>query len=60
MDVWLKYDSWNKKKVIVTGEAFSNLAAIDVIWFEVRDRKVAVGVCDSPIVIYVKRIKREL
>ena len=52
-------NSWNKKKVIVTGEAFSNLAAIDVIWFEVRDRKVAVGVCDSPIVIYVKRIKRE-
>jgi hypothetical protein len=59
MDVWLKYDRWNKKKVIVTGEAFSNLAAIDVIWFEVRDRRVAVGVCDSPIVIYVKRIKRE-
>jgi hypothetical protein len=59
MDVWLKYDSWNKKNVIVTGEAFSNLAAFDVIWFEVRDRKVAVGVCDSPIVIYVKKIKRE-
>jgi len=59
MDVWLKYDEWNKKKVIVTGEAFSNLAASDVIWFEVRDRRVAVGICDSPIVIYVKRIKME-
>jgi len=58
MDVWLKYDEWNKK-VIVTGEAFSNLAASDVIWFEVRDRRVAVGICDSPIVIYVKRIKME-
>ena len=59
MDVWLKYNEWNKKKVIVTGEAFSNLAASDVIWFEVRDRRVAVGICDSPIVIYVKRIKME-
>lgn len=59
MDVWLKYDEWNKKKVIVTGEAFSNLAAADVIWFEVRDRRVAVGICDSPIVIYVKSIKME-
>jgi len=55
----LKYNEWNKKKVIVTGEAFSNLAASDVIWFEVRDRRVAVGICDSPIVIYVKRIKME-
>jgi len=59
MDVWLKYNEWNKKKVVVTGEAFSNLAASDVIWFEVRDRRVAVGICDSPIVIYVKRIKME-
>ena len=59
-DVWLKYDEWNKKKVIVTGEAFYNLAASDVIWFGVRDRRVAVGICDSPIVIYVKSIKREL
>jgi hypothetical protein len=59
MDVWVNYSSWNKKKVIVTGEAFSNLAASDVIWFEVRDRRVAVGICDSPIVIYVKRIKRD-
>ena len=59
MDVWLKYDSWNKKHVIVTGEAFSNLAASDVIWFGVRDRRVAVGICDSPIVIYVNTIKRE-
>jgi hypothetical protein len=59
MDVWANYSSWNKKKVIVTGEAFSNLAASDVIWFEVRDRRVAVGICDSPIVIYVKRIKRD-
>jgi len=59
MDVWVNYSTWNKKKVIVTGEAFSNLAASDVIWFEVRDRRVAVGICDSPIVIYVKRIKME-
>jgi hypothetical protein len=59
MGVWLKYDEWNKKHVIVTGEAFSNLAASDVIWFEVRDRRVAVGICDSPIVIYVKSIKME-
>jgi len=59
MDVWFKYDRWNKKKVTVTGEAFSNLAASDVIWFEVRDRRVAVGICDSPIVIYVKRIVME-
>jgi hypothetical protein len=59
MGVWLKYDEWNKKKVIVTGEAFSNLAASDVIWFTVRDRRVAVGICDSPIVIYVKSIKKE-
>jgi hypothetical protein len=59
MDVWVNYGSWNRKKVIVTGEAFSNLAASDVIWFEVRDRRVAVGICDSPIVIYVKSIKRE-
>jgi hypothetical protein len=59
MDVWLNYSSWNKKKVIVTGEAFSNLAASDVIWFEVRDRRVAVGICGSPIVIYVKSIRRE-
>ncbi len=58
-DVWLNYDRWNGKKVIVTGEAFSNLAASDVIWFEVRDRRVAVGICDSPIVIYVKRIQSE-
>jgi hypothetical protein len=59
MDVWVNYSSWNQKKVIVTGEAFSNLAASDVIWFEVRDRRVAVGICDSPIVIYVKSIERE-
>ena len=59
MDVWLKYDEWNKTKVIVTGEAFSNLAASDVIWFTVRDRRVAVGICDSPIVIYVKRIEKD-
>jgi hypothetical protein len=58
-DVWLKYDEWNRKNVIVIGEAFSNLAASDVIWFEVRDRRVAVGICDSPLVIYVKSIKRE-
>jgi hypothetical protein len=59
MDVWLKYDGWNKTKVIVTGEAFYNLAASDVIWFTVRDRRVAVGICDSPIVIYVKRIEKD-
>ncbi len=49
---------WENKKVRVSGEVFAQHYDPMIISFMLKDRSVAVGICNSDKIIYVDMIKK--
>ena len=48
--------SW-EKRVVVEGKAYSQHSAQGVISYQIKDRWVAVGLCETGVILYVDKIK---
>ena len=50
------FDKWNRMQVKASGVAYTQPNAPELVWYAIRDRKVAAHFCESSIVIYVEAI----
>lgn len=55
--IYRKKEQWNNKNVVVTGKTYIQEYAEGVVSYQLLDRFVKVGDCDSSIIIYVDNIK---
>lgn len=53
------YLTWNEKNVVVKGRSYAQKISGWIVSYSLFDRVVAVGMCDSPTVLYVDEIVKQ-
>lgn len=58
-EVYKEFGHWNRQSVVVSGAGFAASGDADVTWVQLKDRKVATGVCNSAtVIVYVTQIEK--
>jgi hypothetical protein len=57
-EVFDELEKWDEQVVVVTGVAAIQPDSPGLFWYQLRDRRVARGVCDSQTVLYVESLAR--
>lgn len=56
--IFSNFNAWNRRYVRVEGGGYSPPDIEGLMWYEFRGRKMAKGVCDRPVTIFVDRIDK--
>jgi hypothetical protein len=58
-EVQKQFGHWDRQSVFVSGTGFAPSGDADVTWVQLKDRKVATGVCNSAtVIVYVTQIEK--